>query len=131
MSSIVFYTNRKTGAVTAYRSEAHWDPEKGYSVPKRTYLGIVDPVTKEIIPSRGKRGRPKKAEEQRAGEKECREKFEKAMEEVDSLRERVRVLETEKQLLLSRQTEIMRMMQGIQRQIQALTESDVWTVPGK
>jgi hypothetical protein len=62
MPSEIRYTNPKTGLTYAYRSEARWDPEKGYSVPKRTYLGRVDPNTNEVIPSSGVRGRKKKEE---------------------------------------------------------------------
>ena len=61
MSSIVYYRNSKTNRTYAYEVEAKWNPEKGYSVPKRKYLGRVDPVTNEIIPSTGKPGRPTKA----------------------------------------------------------------------
>ena len=56
MSSIVYYRNSKTNRTYAYEVEAKWNPEKGYSVPKRKYLGRVDPVTNEIIPSTGKPG---------------------------------------------------------------------------
>ena len=61
MSSIVYYRNSKTNRTYAYEVEAKWNPEKGYSVPKRKYLGRVDPATNEIIPSTGKPGRPTKA----------------------------------------------------------------------
>ena len=60
MSSIVYYRNSKTNRTYAYEVEAKWNSEKGYSVPKRKYLGRVDPVTNEIIPSTGKPGRPTK-----------------------------------------------------------------------
>jgi len=60
MASEIRYTNPKTGLTYAYLSEARWDPEKGYSVPKRTYLGRVSPITNEIIPTSGVRGRKKK-----------------------------------------------------------------------
>ena len=57
MASVVYYKNSKTGRTYAYEVEAQWNSEKGYSVPKRKYLGRVDPVTNEIIPSTGKPGR--------------------------------------------------------------------------
>ena len=57
--SIVRYTNKKTGTVTLYESTSYYDPVKKQSRPKRKYLGIEDPVTKELIPSSGKRGRKK------------------------------------------------------------------------
>ena len=58
--SVQYYRNSKTGRTYAYESTAQYDPEKGYSVPIRKYLGRVDPVTNQIIPSTGKPGRPVK-----------------------------------------------------------------------
>ncbi len=58
VSSIVKCT-RKGGSVFAYESTAKWDPVAKQSRPVRRYLGRVDPVTGEVIPSSGKRGRPK------------------------------------------------------------------------
>lgn len=57
--SIVKYTNKKTGIVTLYESTSHYDPETKQSRPVRKYLGREDPVTGELIPSSGKRGRKK------------------------------------------------------------------------
>ena len=57
--SIVKYTNKKTGVVTLYESTSHYDPETTQSRPVRKYLGREDPVTGELIPSSGKRGRKK------------------------------------------------------------------------
>jgi len=57
--SIVKYTNKKTGVVTLYESTSHYDPETKQSRPVRKYLGREDPITGELIPSSGKRGRKK------------------------------------------------------------------------
>lgn len=57
--SIVRYVNKKTGVVTLYESTSNYDPETKQSRPIRKYLGVEDPVTKELIPSSGKRGRKK------------------------------------------------------------------------
>mgnify|MGYP002625758627 CR=1 FL=1 len=59
MVCVVYSTNRKTGNVYAYTSESHRDPETKKVKTKKTYLGRVDPVTKEIIPKaeNGKRNR--------------------------------------------------------------------------
>ena len=57
--SIVKYTNKKTGVVTLYESTSHYDPITKQSRPVRKYLGKEDPVTGELIPSTGKRGRKK------------------------------------------------------------------------
>ena len=60
--SIVRYVNKKTGSVALYESTSHYDPETKQSRPKRKYLGTEDPVTGELIPSSGKRGRKKKTD---------------------------------------------------------------------
>lgn len=57
--AIVKYKNQ-SGITYAYESVSEWDPVKKQSRPKRKYLGRVDPETGEIIPTDGKRGRPKK-----------------------------------------------------------------------
>lgn len=57
--SIVKYTNKKTGIVSWYESTSHYDPETKQSRPVRKYLGREDPVTGELIPSTGQRGRKK------------------------------------------------------------------------
>ena len=55
--SIVRYVNKKTGRVALYESTSHYDPETKQSRPVRKYLGTEDPVTGELIPSTGTRGR--------------------------------------------------------------------------
>ncbi|MCD8154949.1 MAG: hypothetical protein LUF78_09750 [Clostridiales bacterium] len=59
--AIVKYKNQ-SGITYAYESISVWDPEKKQARPKRKYLGRGDPETGEIIPTTGKRGRPKKSE---------------------------------------------------------------------
>ena len=54
MASIIYQTNRKTGAKYAYSQESYWDKSKGQPRSRRTYLGRVDPETGEIIPKRTK-----------------------------------------------------------------------------
>ena len=49
----------KSGSIIVYESTSHYDPVTKQSRPKRKYLGIEDPVTGELIPSSGKRGRRK------------------------------------------------------------------------
>ena len=114
MASVVYYTNKKTGLVTAYRSEARWDPEKGYSVPKRTYLGIVDPVTKEIIPSSGKRGRKKK--ERTPDPAPSPSEYEEAALELEQLRMSLRNLQEQVQTMQKEHTETAQMLQKLQQQ---------------
>lgn len=57
--AIVKYKNQ-SGVTYAYESISEWDPVKKQSRPKRRYLGRVDEETGEIIPTAGKRGRPRK-----------------------------------------------------------------------
>jgi len=120
MASIVYYTNPKTGRITAYRSEAKWNPEKGYSVPKRTYLGIVDPVTMEIIPSSGRRGRPRKSVAPDSQAAEYKAKYESALEELKKLRARIGELEKENGSLKERQGRTAGDLRRLERQIQAM-----------
>lgn len=51
MGTIVYQKNSKTGAVYAYDSESYWDKEKKQPRSRRRYLGKIDPVTNEIIPT--------------------------------------------------------------------------------
>ncbi len=48
MAFIVYQTNSKTGTVYAYSQEAYRDPVTKRPKSKKTYLGRVDPVTKEL-----------------------------------------------------------------------------------
>ena len=57
--SIVRYKNKKTGVVAVYESTSHYDPVTKSSRPSRKYLGTENPITGELIPSSGKRGRKK------------------------------------------------------------------------
>jgi transposase len=52
MAAIVYQTNNKTGVTYAYESTSYWDKEKQQSRAKRTCIGRVDPVTKQIVPTR-------------------------------------------------------------------------------
>lgn len=54
MAAIVYQTNKQTGITYAYESVSHWDKEKQQSRAKRRCIGRVDPVTKEIVPTRKK-----------------------------------------------------------------------------
>jgi transposase len=52
---IVYQPNKKSGVIYAYANEAFWDAEKKQSRARRKLLGKVDPVTGEIVPTRGRR----------------------------------------------------------------------------
>ncbi len=105
--SIVRYMNKKTGKVAIYESTSHYDPKTKQSRPIRKYLGTEDPVTGELIPSSGKRGRKKASEssthhskkkEQETDYKFLAETLKKECMEKDA---RIKTLEHQNQLLRS------------------------------
>ncbi len=60
--SIVRHKDKKSGSIIVYESTSHYDPVTKQSRPIRKYLGIEDPVTGELIPTSGKRGRKKSSD---------------------------------------------------------------------
>ena len=50
--SRVFLKNKKTGTVYVYECKSFWDKEKKRPSSTRTCIGKLDPVTRELIPSR-------------------------------------------------------------------------------
>ena len=99
---IVKYKNPKTGIIYCYESTPKWDPEKGQARPTRTYLGRWDEETQSIIPTNGRRGRPKKQEVPAEGStidnsaaelSACREELARCREELEAVkRENARLL---------------------------------------
>ena len=92
---IVKYKNPKTGIIYCYESTPKWDPEKGQARPTRTYLGRWDEETQSIIPTNGRRGRPKKldvpaeesAEDGGAAElAACRAELSRCREELEAIK---------------------------------------------
>ena len=92
---IVKYKNPKTGIIYCYESTPKWDPEKGQARPTRVYLGRWDEETQSIIPTNGKRGRPKKqevsGEQLPAGENStelaaCREELARCRAELEAVK---------------------------------------------
>lgn len=56
MSCVVYQTNKKTGYVYAYESVSYRDPVTRMPKSKRTFIGRVDPITKELLdPEKAKR----------------------------------------------------------------------------
>ena len=100
--SIVRHRDKKSGSIIVYESTSHYDPVTKQSRPIRKYLGIEDPLTGELIPSSGKRGR-KKAKEGEASPAVKREKqedkykvmYEKLLEEYNGKKEYIKQLEHE------------------------------------
>ena len=99
---IVKYKNPITGIIYCYESTPKWDPEKGQARPTRTYLGRWDEETQSIIPTNGRRGRPKKQEVPAEGStidnsaaelSACREELARCREELEAVkRENARLL---------------------------------------
>ena len=52
--AIVTQTDKRSGITYAYDTEYYWDKDKKQSRSKRICVGKVDPVTGEIIPTRGR-----------------------------------------------------------------------------
>lgn len=52
--AIVTQIDKRTGITYAYETQYYWDKEKQQSRAKRVCVGKVDPVTNEIIPTRGR-----------------------------------------------------------------------------
>ncbi len=52
--AIVTQTDKRTGITYAYETQYYWDKEKKQSRARRVCVGKVDPVTNEIIPTRGR-----------------------------------------------------------------------------
>ena len=97
--AIVKYKNQ-SGITYAYESIAEWDSEKKQSRPKRKYLGRVDPETGEIIPTAGKRGRPRKhTEKADPPVVDHKALYERTSAELDETKERVAFLEQENKRL--------------------------------
>ena len=59
--AIVTQTDKRSGITYAYDTEYYWNKDKKQSRSKRICVGKVDPVTGEIIPTRGrsKKGKSK------------------------------------------------------------------------
>ena len=52
--ALVTQIDKRTGITYAYETQYYWDKEKQQSRAKRVCVGKVDPVTNEIIPTRGR-----------------------------------------------------------------------------
>ena len=52
--AIIFQTDKRSGITYAYNAIYHWDKDKKQSRAKRTLIGRVDPVTKEIKATDGR-----------------------------------------------------------------------------
>jgi len=55
--NIVYQQNKKSGVIYAYDNRPYWDQEKKQSRAKRKLLGKVDPLTGNIVPTRGRKAK--------------------------------------------------------------------------
>jgi transposase len=56
-SNIIYQPNKKSGVVYAYEDRPYWDPEKKQSRSNRKLVGKVDPLTGNIVPTRGRKAK--------------------------------------------------------------------------
>ena len=90
--SIVYQHDKRSGITYAYESVSYYDKEKKHSRSKRTLIGRVDPVTKEIVPTDGRnKNRSSKDPEKEASSKQLK----KLTEENLQLKEQVKSLSKE------------------------------------
>lgn len=52
--AIVYQHDKRSGITYAYESVSYYDKEIKHSRSKRTLIGRVDPITKEIVPTDGR-----------------------------------------------------------------------------
>lgn len=96
--AIVKYKNQ-SGVTYAYESISEWDPAKKQSRPKRKYLGRVDMETGEIIPTAGKRGRPKKDATTNAPSSDYKALYKSASADLEKAQAAIRRMEQESEAL--------------------------------
>ena len=78
--NVVYQKNKKSGVIYAYENRSYWDPEKKQSRANRKLLGKVDPLTGNIVPTRG-RSKSKEDQEDQPAEETANQ----AAEEQDTL----------------------------------------------
>ena len=119
--SIVRYTNKKTGVVTVYESTSYYDPILKQSRPKRKYLGVEDPVTHEIIPSSGTRGRKRidRGTDEHS-EEEYRDLYISLLKEQEQSKARIEKLEAEKEKLAVIVRDLLKAIRSIDRTVAPL-----------
>jgi len=60
--NIVYQQNKKSGVIYAYDNRPYWDSEKKQSRANRKLLGKVDPLTGNIVPTRGRKAKEETAD---------------------------------------------------------------------
>ena len=56
-ANIIYQQNKKSGVTYAYEDHPYWDQGKKQSRSKRILLGKVDPLTGDIVPTRGRKAK--------------------------------------------------------------------------
>ena len=121
--AIVKYKNR-SGQTYAYESISVWDPEKKQARPKRKYLGRVDPETGEIVPTAGRRGRPRKSDALPDGEKptpeDYRDLYHQCSASLEETRDILKRTENENTELRNRNRQLEEFLRSIHQQTEKL-----------
>lgn len=61
--SITYTVNENTGVKYAYETTSEWNAKEQKTRTRRRYLGRVNPINGEIIPTSGVRGKKKKGDD--------------------------------------------------------------------
>ena len=118
--------DRRSGRIVAYESTTETDPETGRSVRRRRYLGTVDEETGELVPSLGRPGRRPgsrnrpKPDPAASAPDDLVERLLATEAEIDELRERVRVLESELEARRDAEKRVRDMVCGLLEAVSAL-----------
>ena len=56
-ANIIYQQNKKSGITYAYEDHPYWNPRKKQSRSRRILLGKVDPLTGDIVPTRGRKAK--------------------------------------------------------------------------
>ena len=91
MPSIVYHTDKKSGNTYAYESTSFRDPQTKQVKTKKTYIGRVDPLTKEIIPKAepGKRNRQPSNKQLNQISEAAKNQIESLSNEVNELKSKI------------------------------------------
>ena len=120
--TIVKYKNQ-SGVTYAYDQTSVYDHEKKQSRPVRKYLGRVDPVTGEIISTKGKRGRPPKQGEnasEKPDSQDYKDLYEEKCAELEGVKKELDRMIRQKEQLALRVEELTQVLSSIRIQIQTI-----------
>ena len=108
MSCVVYLTNKKSGYMYAYESESYRDPITRKPKSRRSFIGRVDPVTKELLdPEKARRLKEKK--ERSSGKATIQEETNlKPLDSTLSSEEVIEELRQVKEIILQERDELRR-----------------------